>query len=310
MEIQEFKNSVVVLETPVYRLHKFSDGAGTPVLVIPPHAGRHGNIAMPMINMCVKENKTVFAYELLSATQKTKNTSVDDLINAISDCQKHIGEKVDLIGLCQGGWVSAIYTALNQDKVNRFAAFATPINVKTDNDNAIENYMGSESFFMSYHEWLVAMNGGIQPGYLQWLAFSMVRPEYVYVERWTQLYSMLWKNDNSGVAKWKKNNEWYDSPQDLAGVWFLQALKHLFYNNDLYEGRWVVCGKTVSLSDITCPCFLYAGEDDDITHPQQMFDMAKKVSTEGVKCTLFAKAGHTKVFVGTEELGQFRKDFF
>lgn len=309
MTKQVFKNNEVVIETPVYKLNRFNVGVGMPVLVIPPHAGRHGNIAQRLINKLVSENRTVYAYELLSANQKTKNTSIDDLVNAVSDCQKYIGETVDLIGLCQGGWLSALYTALNQDKVNRLFCFATPINTKTGQKNAIEKYMNSNPFLMMYHEWLVCMNNGIQTGALQWLSFAMANPNYVFVERWQKLQGLIYSNDQDGIAKWRKNNDWYDTPQDLAGVWFLQALKHLFYNNDLYEGRWVVCGKYVNLNKITCECFLYAGDDDDITHPQQMFDMAKRVGTKNVKCTLFKNAGHTKVFVGTDELNQFIEDF-
>jgi poly(3-hydroxyalkanoate) synthetase len=310
MTAQKFNNSEVVLNTDVYSLHFFNHGEGTPVFIIPPHAGRHGNIAQKMIDMCVNQDKTVFAFELKSATQATKNTSIINLIEALTECQNFIGKKVDIIGLCQGGWVSAIYTALYQERIERFAAFATPINTKTGKKNAIEDYVSSNSFIIAYHKKIVEMHNGIQPGYMQWLAFSMVRPEYVYMERWMRLQQLMLSCDYNGLKKWKKNNDWYDEPQDLAGVWFLQAFKNLFYNNDLYEGRWKVCNKIVNLNNITCPCFLYAGEDDDITHPQQMFDMKNKIGTTNVKCTCFPGAGHTKVFVGASELKQFKKDFF
>lgn len=37
---------------------------------------------------------------------------LDDCIRSIDGCVQHIGEPVHLVGLCQGGWQSAIYAAL------------------------------------------------------------------------------------------------------------------------------------------------------------------------------------------------------
>jgi poly(3-hydroxyalkanoate) synthetase len=71
----------------------------------------------------------------------------------------------------------------------------------------------------------------------------------------------------------------------------------------------VVGDAPVYLSDITCDCYLYAGDDDKITHPRQVFDMENVVSSKNVYKNTFKKAGHTKVFVGTAELKYFANEF-
>jgi len=309
MTTQEFTGSEIVIDNPVYSLHKFSEGRGTPVLVTPPFAGRGGGIAQRMIEWCVAEGKTVYAYELKSATQETKGTSVKDLINIIDRCQQYIGQNIDLIGLCQGGWVSTIYTALHPQNVNKLAILAAPINTKTDPDNVIEKYMQTPGI-LPYHKNLVAMNNGIQSGMLQWFAFSMVKPSYVYYERWVDLFCLMISQDTKGLEKWNKNNTWHDSPQDLAGTWFLECLEHHFLNNELYNGEWIIGGKRVDMSNITCPCYMFAGEDDEITGINQVFDMRNKVGVENSTCVLLPNAGHTRVFTGKKELDIFRDVFF
>lgn len=310
MQKQEFKNNKIVIDNPVFRLHVFNYGSGTPVLVCPPHAGRSGNIAQKMIDKCVGCDKTVYAYELLSATNETANVTITDLVEAVHTCQQYINEPVDLICLCQGAWLGAIYTALYPETVTRYANFAGPINCKTGQDNIIEKYCETAS--LAYHRLVISMSGGIQPGYMQWLAFAGVAPNFVFIERYLQLGGYIANENTDGIKKWHENNSWYDTPYNLAGVWFLDCLENHFMENRLYDGAWEVGGHTIDLSNIACPVYLYAGDDDQITHPQQVFDMAEVINTpqENIHMTLFEGAGHTKVFVGRDELNHFAEEFF
>lgn len=307
MKNQEFKRSTVVIETPVFILHQFNIEPGIPIFVVPPHAGRHGNIAQNLIDKCVKAGRQTYAVELLSATQETKNTSISDLVAMLKTCQEYIGPVIDLVGLCQGGWLSAIFAAKYHGVVRKLALHASPINTQTGEDNCIEKYM-KILFIIEYQKVVVAINGGIQPGYLQWFAFAMVNPKAVYIDRWTEMQRLIWDSDENGLEKWKKNNAWHDTPQDLAGVWFLDCLEHHFGLNDLYNGKWIVNNELVDLSRITCPVWLYAGEDDEITHQKQLFDLGNKVSGPVIKI-LFQGARHTKIFTGRKELEVFKSTF-
>jgi poly(3-hydroxybutyrate) depolymerase len=316
MTTPKFMRNEVITSNDIYTLHYFPAKKvtrPTPVFVVPPHAGRHGCIAQRMIDTCVANGAHTYTVELHPATYKTKDLSVNGLVRMLFDSQTIINErhgttKVDLIGLCQGAWLSAVYTAKCQKRVNRLCNFAGPINTKTGQENVIEKYCATMN--MDYHRMIVAMNGGIQPGLMQWLSFSMVNPTQVYFERWANLGWAMLRNDEKEIIKQNRNNAWYDHPIDLAGRWFLNCLEHHFGNNELYEGEWLVGDDVVNLSNITCDIFLYAGEADEITHTQQVFDMAKKVNSRQVHTTLFPGAGHTKVFVGSEELARFAAEFF
>ena len=306
MNKQEFKRNKILIDTPVYRLHVFNYGTGIPVLIIPPHAGRSGNIAQKICDKCVEYGKSTYAFELLPATQKTSNTSIIDLIDAIFECQQTINSSVDLIGLCQGGWLSAIYASMYPERINKIALFATPINTKTGQDNIIEKYC--ETISIPWHRIVIKMAGGVQPGMMQWLSFAMVDPSFVFLKRWFSLRNIFTSGNKDALTKWCKNNSWYDTPFDLAGNWFMDCLENHFVKNKLYNCSW----GDIDLGEIYCPLYLYAGDDDQITHPQQMFDMKNVVSTppKNIHETLFKNAGHTKVFTGQKELDYFAEEFF
>lgn len=308
---QEFKNSEIIISTPVYRLHKFNSNNQSftiPSLIIPPHAGRSPIIAQNLIDQLVNQNRSVYAFELLPATPETAYTSLSDLIRAIQDCQIFINSEVNLIGICQGAWLGAIYTALNPQDIIRYANIAGPINTKTNQPNIIENYCQIPNI-LALHKAILSANSNIQPGLLQWFAFSIVDPSAVYLKRWFDLFNHLSTQNLPAISKWLTNNTWYDSPQDLAGTWFIDCLENHFIENKLFSGQWNVLGRPVDLSAITCPIYLYAGAQDKITHPFQVFDMAHKISGHSHQ-TLFPSAGHTRCFTGSRELSLFIQTFF
>lgn len=305
----EYRGNEVVFDNKYFTLHKFNTGANPPIFVVPPFAGRKGTVTQNLINCCVSQGRTVYAYELKSATHQTKDLSVSGLVNILGKCLDIIGaEQVDIAACCQGGWLSSIFTALHPERVRKLALFAAPINTRTGCGNRIEEYCSSIS--MPTHRFIVGAHGGIQPGLFQWLAFAAMAPTQIFYGRYIDLYSHIVNGRLDAVKKWESVNNWYDSPNNLAGVWFLDALENHFSKNKLYNGTWTVCDKIVDLSKITCPVFVFAGEDDDITSSEQARGILDKVSSTEKHFINFPGAGHTRVFTGQKELSIFSSMFF
>jgi len=309
---QEYQGNTKVFDDKYFTFNRFSDGEGVPCFIVPPFAGRDGTVTQNLIDKCVSAGRPTYCYELKSATQETKDLSIAGLVNILGECCDMIygdtGEQmVDLIGCCQGGWISAILTALQPERVNRLAVFAAPINTHSGSKNRIEEYCKTIS--LPAHRLLVSLNGGIQPGMAQWLAFAAMAPEQIFFGRYLDLLSHVVNGREKDIEKWEKQNGWYDSPNDLAGVWFLDALENHFCGNKLYAGTWQVGESVVDLGKITCPVFCYAGEDDDITSIDQAQGIIDKVSSVEKHFTVFPRAGHTKVFVGEVELDIFAGQF-
>lgn len=295
--MQKFERSDVIYENPVIALHHFhgTRDKGS-VFIVPPHAGRHGNVVQNLADTLSGACFDTYAMELKAANKANCNTSIGGLVNGVDTCVNLIGKLVDMLGVCQGGWLSSIYAAssLNQDRVKRLALFAAPINCKTGVKNSSEEYC--KAINLDAHQFMIDLNGGIQDGWWQWLSFTAANPKPMLYDRYVELFNLWVSCDFDGIAKWVKVNLWLDSPQDLAGVWFMEAMRYHFTNNDLYEGRLIVNGETVNLKNITCPLYVYSGADDTVTHPQQASDILKIVSSKKKKHTCFEGAGHTAVF--------------
>jgi poly(3-hydroxyalkanoate) synthetase len=309
---QTYQGNTVIFEDEYFVLNRFSEGEGTPCFIVPPFAGRDGTVTQNLINKCVEAGRSTYAYELKSATQETKNLSINGLITILDACCDMIygetGEQsVDLIGCCQGGWLASMFTALRPEWVNRLAVFAAPINTHSGSKNRIEEYC--ETISLPAHRLIVGLNNGVQPGMAQWLAFAAMAPEQIFFGRYLDLLAHIVSGRDADIDKWEKQNGWYDSPNDLAGIWFLDALENHFCKNALYNGAWEVGGSIVDLRNVTCPVFVFAGEDDDITSVEQARGLIDKVSSEW-DLVVFPNCGHTKCFTGSKELEQFAELFF
>ena len=96
---------------------------------------------------------------------------------------------------------------------------------------------------------------------------------------------------------------WYETPLDLPGVYYLQAVEWLFKENRLAKGKFVALGKTLSLKDITIPVYMLAGEADDITPAAQVFNAEKYLGTQPNKMIKkLAPGGHIGLFMGRKTL--------
>ena len=80
-------------------------------------------------------------------------------------------------------------------------------------------------------------------------------------------------------------------------------ITQLFKENRLAKGRFVGLGRTLDLHDITCPIYLLAGADDDITTPEQVLDAAKlSVRRRTRSSQKTVPGGHIGLFMGARTL--------
>jgi len=316
---QSFKSRKVLIDTPFFKLHMChsEDAIGDSVFIVGPHAGRHVNIVQNLVDTCVAKGGPVYAYELKSATQETKGLTIEGMVAILYDCVKVIGEPVELIGVCQGAWLGALFTARFPEMVTKYVNFVGPINTKTGQDNTIEKYMKQQSV-IEYHQKKVDSNNGIQLGSDQWFAFSMLEPWETYIGRFCTQAQNLWfnhffnsKKTEEKIKKWEHNNSWHDDQQDLAGTWFMEIMEWHFRDNRIYNGTFPkILGGDVNLNRIKCPVFLFAGGVDNITSTRQVLDMAYVVGSTEIQSKIFEDDGHTNAFNRESSLKTFSDTFF
>jgi poly(3-hydroxyalkanoate) synthetase len=232
------------------------------------------------------------------ATEDMKDLDIDNYLAEVIVAIDDLGGRVNLVGLCQGGWVSAMVAARMPHKVNALVLAGAPID--TDGGDGPLKRMVHESP-MSFYEELVALGGGLMRGKFMLQGWKNMHPEQHYIQDHIDLYEHI--DDPAYLAKEEAFARWYENPIDLPGRWYLQAIKQLFKENRLFKSEFVGLGRRLDLRNISCPAYLLAGASDDITTQEQVFNAERHLGTPqgGIEKKL-VPGGHIGLFMGARTL--------
>jgi len=116
----------VVLDLHTLRLREFGDARSEalPTSIHAPDAGHTATIADYHKGQSLVEtllstgHRRVLVTDWQSASQDMKDYDIDNDLAELNVCIDHLGACVNLIGLCQGGWMSAMYAAREAGKIS------------------------------------------------------------------------------------------------------------------------------------------------------------------------------------------------
>ena len=296
--------NVVRLDLRTMVLRDYGRRSGNPTLVDAPYAGHSAVIADYAKGQSLVETLLangighVALTHWKSATDDMKDFNIDnylaELIVAIDD----LGGRVNLVGLCQGGWMSAMVAARFPEKVNTLVLAGSPIDTDAG-DGPIKRMAHATP--MSFYEDLVNLGGGLMRGKFMLQGWKNMHPDEHYIKEHIDLYEHI--DDPAFVAKRETFARWYENPLDLPGRWYLQAIGQLFKENRFAKGEFVGLGRRLNLKAITCPVYLLAGESDDITTKEQVFDAEKYLGTPKERIVKkLVPGGHIGLFMGSKTL--------
>lgn len=295
----------VILDLHTMNLRDFSTAnKGIYTLIIPPYSGHTSIIAdfhkgQSLVETLLENGiKRLCTTEWKSATQAMKDYDIDMYLRELNTCVDDLGGVVNLVGLCQGGWLATMYAARFPRKVNTLVLAGAPIDTDAGKGD-IKKY--AHTFPMEFYEELVAMGGGVLKGEFMLEGFKNMHPEKQYIEKFVDLYEHI--DDPKYVKRFETFEKWYEYTIDLPGRWYLQVVKELFKENGLFRGKFVGLGKRLDLRDIKCPVYLLAGEKDDITPKEQVFNAEKRLGTAKSRIVKdIAAGGHIGLFMGSKPL--------
>jgi len=292
------------LDLRTMKLREYGKPGGIPTLVDAPHAGHTAIIAdyhkgQSLIETLLANGIGHIALtDWKPATEDMKDLEIDnylaELIIAIDD----LGGRVNLVGLCQGGWLSAMVASRFPDKVKALVLAGAPIDTDAGTGPIKRMVQASP---MSFYEELVELGGGLMKGKFMLQGWKNLHPEQHYFADQIDLYEHI--DDPAYLKKEEAFAAWYENPIDLPGRWYLQVIRQLFKENRLAMGTFVGLGRRLSLKNITCPIYLLAGEADEITTKEQVFAAEKYISTPKDKIQKqLVPGGHIGLFMGSRAL--------
>jgi poly(3-hydroxybutyrate) depolymerase len=296
----------IALDLRTMKLRDFSlpGAAGMPTLVDAPYAGHTSTaadfdtnqslVATLRANGCPR----VLLTDWKSATLDMKDFDVDTYLAEINVVVDDLGGRVNLVGLCQGGWMSAMYAARFPGKINSLVLAGSPIDTHAGNGPARKLAM---KIPLAFFEELVVLGGGLMPGRFMLAAYKNMDPGQHYLKKYVDLYRRI--DDADYLRNQERFASWYESPIDLPGRVYLQVVNQLFKQNLFVRNAYVALGKKLTLKDVRCPVYLLAGKDDDITPWEQVFNAEAYLGTppELLVKTL-APGGHIGLFMGHQAL--------
>ena len=185
--------------------------------------------------------------------------TLDDYLNGYIDrcvdyiCEAHGLEQINILGICQGGVFSLMYTSMHQDKVKNLVTMVTPVDFQTPG-NLLSSWVQAMDIDLA-----VDTMGNVPGELLNW-TFLSLKPFALAGQKYVNMVDVL--EDADKVKNFLRMEKWiFDSP-DQAGETFRQFAKDFYQKNGLINGGVVIGEHTIDLKNLTCPLLnVYALQD-------------------------------------------------
>jgi poly(3-hydroxyalkanoate) synthetase len=296
--------NVVALQLPSMRLRDFSrTSGGQPLLVCAPYALHSALMTdfAPGHSLVEALQQSgvnrIYVTDWRSATSEMRYLSIDSYLADLNVAIDEIGAPVDLVGLCQGGWLALIYAARFPGKVRRLVLAGAPVDVSTPSPLS---QMVTGLPKQTYDE-LVRRGEGIVSG-SHMLQFWSIPFSLHDVE--AALQRDL--GDGSGECKalLDRFERWDHEPLDLPGTYYLEVTNWIFRENRIAEGRLIALGRRIDLAEVKVPVFLLGGEKDIVVPLEQAFATMHLLGTPPAWLEQASEpCGHLALLMGRRSLG-------
>ncbi len=291
----------IVADLPTMRLRRFTTEARgpAPVLVVAPYAVHDSHIAdlakghSLVAALAACGLGPIFLTEWKSATPDRASLSIDSYLADLNIAVDLADAQPDLVGLCQGGWLSLLYAAAFPRKVRRLAAIGAPVDTSHPSNLA----QGARLLPSALVEDAIAADGGLVNGATTLAAFRASGGAE------TDAAAILQTGRESDPAALEAFTAWDARTLDLPGRYYTDVLNWLFRENRLAEGTFPAFGRPTPLSQVDAPLYLLAGSQDAIAPPPQVRAATTLVGSSRENI-VYAEAdcGHLSLFLGARTL--------
>jgi len=212
----------------------------------------------------------------------------------------HVGGRVDLIGLCQGGWLSLLYAGRFPAKVRKLVMAGAPVDIAARQSRLSEI---AEATPLIMFQSLVNLGNGRVIG-RSVAKFWGNDTEASNISESLQTLQPVGSPEFTRLEATFKN--WNSWTIDLPGTYYLEVIEKLYKRNELARGSFVALGQKIDLSRLRLPMYLLAGSADDVVAPEQLLAVERLVATqpEDLRHEI-APCNHLGLFMGRQTLEEY-----
>jgi poly(3-hydroxyalkanoate) synthetase len=300
--------SEIALDLHTVRLRDFTlVESGVPTLLCTPlalHGGAVADLATGHSLVAALRGagiERLFMADWRSASADMRFRGIDDYLADLNVLVDHVGGLVDLIGLCQGGWLSLLYAARFPAKVRKLVMAGAPVDIAARQSELSATAAATP---LAVFQGLVISGDGRLVGRhvaKLWgndtvdadnIRQSLQTPEPIGSPEFTRL-----------EAIYRKWNSW---TIDVPGTYYLEVIEKLYKRNELATGSFVALGQRIDLSRLRLPMYLLAGSADEVVATEQLVAVQRLAGTqpEHLRCEV-APSNHLGLFMGQRTLEEY-----
>ena len=217
------------------------------------------------------------------------NRYIDNCVDAVAERSDQ--ESINLLGYCMGGTMSAMYAALNPEKINALGLMAAGLCF--DRTGGVLEEWGSSEYYDPQD--VVDTFGNVPAEYLD-TGFALMDPVDNYVSKYITLYENL--ESDSFVGNFSRMERWLEEGIDLSGQAYVEFLEKIYQNNELYRNELELNGERVDVGDIDMPILQIIGEYDHLIPPEASKPFNEVVGSDDVT-TIEYPTGHIGMSVSS-----------
>src|SRR5713226_5379514 len=263
--------SKIALELHAVRLRDFTVAqSGVPTLLCTPlalHGAAIADLAAGHSLVAALRGagiERLFMADWRSASADMRFLGIDEYLadfNVLVDC---VGGLVDLIGLCQGGWLSLVYAGRFPAKVRKLVMAGAPVDIAARQSrlSAI-----AEATPLIIFESLVNFGDGRVIG-RQIAPFWGNETDANDIRESLQILQPIGSPEFTRLEAIFKN--WNSWTIDVPGRYYLEVVDKLYKRNELASGGFIALGQKIDLSRLRLPMYLLAGSADEVVAPEQL----------------------------------------
>lgn len=220
-------------------------------------------------------------------------TMGDYILGNINDCVDYICDtkdidSVNLLGVCQGGTFSLIYSALHPEKIKNLITLVTPVDFESN-----EGLLFKWAKDMDVDAVVDGFNGVVSGEFLN-TGFDLLKPMNK-ARKYMALPKTMQNKDT--LMNFLRMEYWVADSPDQAGETYRQFIKEMYQQNKLIKGEFELEGLPVDLKNITMPILTIYAKHDHIVPPATTRPINDVVGSKDKELMEFP-GGHIGVFVG------------
>lgn len=197
-------------------------------------------------------------------------------------------EKINLLGICQGGVISLCYSSLS-NLINKLVLISTPVDFHTK-DNLIT------SFTQQLDTAVFSQLPTNIPG--SWLAqfFATLRPFEVKGLKYLKFMDNI--HDADKTKKFLRVEQWLADTPDQPSAAFSEFIQCFYQKNQLCKSHYQINGKSIDLNQLAIPVLNIIAKNDEIIPPSASLALKKYISPEYYTQKVYS-SGHIGIYINS-----------